>query len=120
MSHSKSILVVDDDLDTREVLKQILEEEGHRVLTAGDGLEALNLLKEAAAQHPDLIVLDLWMPIMDGWDFRAEQLEDPALAHIPVIVITGVGRPRPISASATLIKPVHVRDLLEAVERHAG
>ena len=83
---TKSILVVDDDADIRHSLTEILVDEGYAALTAGNGSEALSLIR--ANHPPSLIVLDLMMPIMDGYEFLAEQQRDGELAHIPVVVVT--------------------------------
>jgi CheY-like chemotaxis protein len=85
----KRILIVDDDAQTRDGLALAIRAAGHTVRTAADGLEAL---KEVRARRPDLIVLDLIMPTMDGWTFRLHQLTDPALADIPVVILSGAGR----------------------------
>ncbi|HEY7427290.1 MAG TPA: response regulator transcription factor [Gemmataceae bacterium] len=113
------ILVVDDDLLTREVLSLVLGAEGYRVTTADDGLAALDQLHHG--EHPDLIVLDLMMPVMDGWQFREEQLGDAQLADIPVIVCSAAGRDgqhdTDLHAAAYLDKPVEPRELVALVHR---
>src|SRR5690606_13804277 len=81
------ILVVEDDQDIRESVVEILEDEGHRVSAAADGREALERLQRAQPR-PDLILLDLMMPVMNGFQFREEQLKRPELAGIPVVVDT--------------------------------
>src|SRR4051794_28574938 len=86
---SKLILVVDDDPDLRDTLGQILEDEGYSVAAASNGREALAYLRERPA--PSLILLDLMMPVMDGWQFRSEQRLDSVLAKIPVLVISASG-----------------------------
>lgn len=87
MRHSiESILVVDDDDDTRDVLITLLEAEGYRVRAASDALGALAILR---SERIALILLDLMMPGMTGGELRGQQLADPALAAIPVIAVTG-------------------------------
>ena len=86
MSQPAPVLVVDDDLDSRTLLELAVSECGHPVVTAANGAEALVL---ARRHHPSVILLDLAMPIMDGFAFRAEQLRDPGLAAIPVICVSG-------------------------------
>jgi CheY-like chemotaxis protein len=86
----RRILVVDDDPDTRNLLQLVLELEGYAVDTAANGLDALQRARQV---RPDVIVLDLMMPLMDGCGFRAAQLKDPRLAGVPVVLT---------SASATL------------------
>jgi CheY-like chemotaxis protein len=110
------VMVVDDDLDIQEALAQILEAEGHQVTTAGDGRTALGLLKR---HPPDVIVLDLMMPSMNGWEFREAQLKDPRLARIPVIVISAATLREPIDAEEFLPKPFEPSQLLELVARHS-
>ena len=83
----KTILVVEDDLDIRENLAEFLLSEGYAVLTAADGQKALDVLR-AESVLPQVILLDLRMPRMDGFRFREEQERDPRLAPIPVLVMT--------------------------------
>ena len=86
MTGPRHVLVVDDDLDSRTLLQLALSFLGYAVTSATNGQEAL----VAARQHrPDVILLDLAMPVMDGFAFRSEQLRDPALATIPVICVSG-------------------------------
>ena len=80
------ILVVDDNPDTRDALRRVLQIRGHPVVTARDGQDALTYLRSGGPAS--LIVLDLYMPGIDGRLFRAAQLGDPELAHIPVIVFS--------------------------------
>ena len=93
MTAARFILLVDDDGDVRETIREALEEEGHRVTSAANGQEALSLLRDGKVR-PDLILLDIMMPEMDGWAFRAEQRKHPELASIPVVVFTAYGSPR--------------------------
>ena len=81
-----SVLVVDDDPDSRALLELVLSHEGYTVRSAANGAEALTSARQC---RPDVILLDLAMPVMDGFAFRAEQLCDPELAHIPVICVSG-------------------------------
>jgi CheY-like chemotaxis protein len=83
------VLIVDDEADLVSGLSELLESEGYRVATAMDGLEALDQLRRGL--RPTVILLDLMMPRMDGWDFRQEQLKDDDLKEIPVIVLTAAG-----------------------------
>lgn len=116
------ILIVDDDHAIRGALTAMLEDEGHHVVGAGNGREALAYLR-GAGEPPGLILLDLAMPIMSGWEFREEQQRDPALAAIPVVVISadrGVRqKAESIEADGYLGKPVDIDDLLAAVARHS-
>jgi CheY-like chemotaxis protein len=81
------ILVVDDDLAIREMLREALEDAGYRVSDAEHGAQALAFLKKAETL-PHVILLDLMMPVMTGWEFHLEQKADPRLASIPVIVLS--------------------------------
>ncbi|HEY2511743.1 MAG TPA: response regulator, partial [Polyangiaceae bacterium] len=114
---SKSILVVEDDADIRAALTSILIGEGYDVSTCANGLEALQQLR--SGQHPDMILLDLMMPVMDGWQFRVHQKQDPRLANIPVLAISANATPKAaaIDADAYLHKPVDCDVLLGAIER---
>ena len=123
----EKVLIVEDDVSIRESLNDVLEDHGYRPVTAGNGRQALELLS-ALDELPCAIVLDLMMPVMDGRDFRAAQLQSPRLASIPVIVLSAYRDVRQdaeqMKANAFLNKPLNVRDLLSAVERycsaHAG
>ncbi|MBY0274215.1 response regulator [Candidatus Binatia bacterium] len=87
-----TILLVDDNSDVIEVVRVILETEGYVVATASDGADALAQLR--AGLTPKLIILDLTMPVMDGWEFREHQLADPALRDIPTIIYSAVSSVR--------------------------
>src|SRR5690606_2328003 len=82
-----TVLVVDDDEDIRLILAQILSLQGYDAPTAANGLDALSQLYDGV--EPCLILLDLMMPAMSGWEFRTKQLQDPKLAQIPVVVLSG-------------------------------
>lgn len=115
-----AVLVIDDDTDIREGLREILEDAGYVVTEARNGREALGTLR-AAATLPDLILLDLMMPVMDGFQFRREQLADPRLATIPVAVLSADGqlgeRAGALGNALWLRKPIHLDQLLEVVAR---
>jgi two-component system response regulator MprA len=116
----RSILLVDDDADIRESVRDVLVAEGHEVNTAVHGREALRLLREHELR-PDLILLDLMMPEMDGWTFRAEQRKDGRLASIPVVVFTAHATPatvaKQLDALGYLRKPLWLDDLLAVIDR---
>jgi CheY-like chemotaxis protein len=122
MGVEKTILVVEDDPDIRETIAQILEEEGYRALMAENGQEALRRLAEGP--RPRLILLDLMMPVMDGWQFREEQRKDPTIATIPVVVVSADGQVRQkaerIHADGHIRKPVGIDALLAVVERYCS
>jgi len=112
---SPTVLIVDDDLDTREMLEQFLQIEGFHVETAENGERALERLGGGCGAC--VILLDLMMPVMDGWRFRQEQARHPDLADIPVIVVSAAGRDRidKIQADAYLSKPIDLDELLGCV-----
>jgi CheY-like chemotaxis protein len=114
------VLVVDDDRDIRDSLVEVLEDQGYLALGAANGVEALEVMR-TSAKLPCLILLDLMMPMMDGWEFRAAQLANPAWTQIPVIVISAyadVDAQARALAAEHLRKPLAARLLLEAVRRH--
>ena len=110
------ILVVEDDEDAREAMVALLQMKGYHAVAAGNGKEALDYLHKAPV--PDLIILDLWMPVMDGWQFRSLQVQDPRLANIPVIVVTALSDRADVDANEVIIKPVDVNRLLTTVSQY--
>jgi CheY-like chemotaxis protein len=110
------VLIVDDEFDIRQAVAEVLAEEGHQVLSAGDGAEALAYLREF---HPNLVLLDLMMPGMNGWEFRAAQQGDPDIRSIPVVILSALGRESSIDADGFMQKPFDLDDLLAMVQRHA-
>jgi CheY-like chemotaxis protein len=111
-----AVLVVDDDTEHREILALALELEGYRVEQAVDGLDALLALRTGPA--PAAIVLDLEMPSMSGAEFRTLQLREPALAQIPVVVLSSSAGV--IDAPLRLSKPVDLDALVRALREVAG
>ncbi len=110
-----TVLVVDDDLDLRDTLCDALEISGHRTLSARHGEEALAVLR---SNHSiDMLVLDLMMPVMNGWQLREHMLADPELARIPVIVMTAAAdlSRTPITADVLLTKPVSLAKVMTAI-----
>jgi CheY-like chemotaxis protein len=83
---TRPILVVDDDVDIREVMAEILEDDGHRVLTAANGKEALDLLR--SGRRPALIFLDMMMPVLSGPELLELMQRDQNLADLPVVVVS--------------------------------
>jgi len=118
MSHDY-ILVVDDDDAIRDSVVEALEDAAYPVKAAHDGREALSILRQSE-DRPCLVLLDLMMPVMDGWAFAREQAQDPRLANVPICVVTAVGTSRPIPADAVAVvrKPFKLKDLLEVVQQH--
>lgn len=113
-----SIMIVDDDEDIRTTLADMLEDDGHEVVRAENGQRALEALR--AGVRPCLILLDLMMPVMDGWAFRAAQQQDPELASIPVVAITAAGKPVASSIDATEViqKPFGIDQVRAAIQRY--
>jgi CheY-like chemotaxis protein len=113
------VLVVDDDQDIRDTMAQLLEHQAYTVATAANGAEALALLR--AGLRPKLVLLDLWMPVMDGETFYSIVRDDPTLSEIPICIISADAaravRLTKSDTSAFLEKPVHFEDLLRALER---
>jgi CheY-like chemotaxis protein len=112
------VLIVEDDEDLREMMAQLLTLEGFHAATVANGREALEYLHEAGT--PEVILLDLMMPVMDGWEFRRQQQADPALAPVPVIVLSAVdqGRASSLDADAFLKKPLDFDRLLTLVRTY--
>jgi CheY-like chemotaxis protein len=114
------ILIVDDDTASVEALSFLLEGAGHRVVRAENGREALERLR--AADSFCVILLDVMMPVMNGYEFREEQLKDPRLASIPVIVVTADGaareKARQLGSDKYFLKPFSPPDLLRAIDEH--
>jgi CheY-like chemotaxis protein len=115
----KHVLIVEDDEAVREALATFLEVEGYPVLVAGDGEEALRQLR--ARTSVGIILLDLMMPVMNGWQFREHQLKDPTIASIPVLVVTADDRAAQkaadIGAAGFMTKPIEFDQLLRQIAR---
>ena len=125
---ARRVLIVDDDLDTREMYANYLHERGHATFTAGDGREAF---RSACALTPDVIVLDLGLPELDGWELFRRFRADPRTRRVRIVVVSGhaelSARMRALSAGADVFvpKPVTPADLLAHVRgtvprAHAG
>jgi CheY-like chemotaxis protein len=113
------VLIVEDDEDVRRYIHQFLETEGYEVADACNGLEALQFLKTHRA--PDVILLDLWMPVMDGISFRSVQLRNEKLSGIPIVVLSAgrdaKKRAELLGANSFLAKPPDLRQLVDTIER---
>ena len=120
---AKHILVVEDDLDVARLLCEVLEAEGYETAIAANGREALDHLRQNN-HRPDLILLDMMMPVMDGWKFREEQRKLPGVASIPVVTVTADsdarGKAASIQAAGYIAKPLSIDSLLDEVERICG
>src|SRR5262245_9221362 len=112
---SKNILLIEDEVDIRSILKDALEWEGYHVYTASNGKEGMEILPQMPA--PGLILLDLMMPVMNGWEFANALEIDRAYADIPIVTLSAFSDPeKRIRAKGSLKKPVDL-DLLFAVAR---
>jgi CheY-like chemotaxis protein len=116
-STNRTVLVVDDDRGVRELLTRSLSFEGFDVMEAANGQDALAQLR--TGRRPGVIVLDLRMPVMDGWAFRVAQRADPRIARIPVVILSGADAHRfqEIEAVAALEKPVSLSQLADCLHR---
>ena len=115
-SEGARILVVEDDEDAREAMVSILEMKGYRAVPTGNGREALDYLSRA--ETPDLIILDLCMPVMDGREFLQERVKDPRLARVPVVVVSALSDRNDFDATEVIIKPVDVDHFLMTVSHY--
>jgi CheY-like chemotaxis protein len=116
MNEPTIVMIVDDDPDIRETLRGILEEEGLQAIEAAHGQEALDLLR-GASSLPHMILLDLGMPVMNGMVFREQQLADPRLAEIPVVIISAGGTSAVPVGVHVLAKPFRIEALFAILGR---
>lgn len=118
---TKRILVVEDDTSIRELLVELLESEGYEVASAVNGLEGLKILQ--SQKNPDLILIDLMMPVMDGYSFRTEQLKNNDWSKIPTVVMSAEANAKEkmknFSITAFLSKPVELDTILKTVARYS-
>jgi len=110
-----AVLIVEDDEDLRDMMAQMLIIEGFVAATVANGQEALAYLR--TAPRPNIILLDLMMPVMDGWEFRRRQQADPEIADVPVVVLSALdpARAAVVDAAAFLKKPLDFDRLLQLV-----
>lgn len=115
---NKRILVIEDDANIRDVLKLSLEFEGYKVVCAKNGKEGVELL---ASTDPGLILLDLMMPVMNGWEFVDYLKEKNLFSKYPVIVVSAYSeRAKAIDCKDFVLKPLELEDLLLSVKKHFG
>jgi CheY-like chemotaxis protein len=116
------VLIVEDEAAIRDVLTEILADEGYRVASVSNGMEALTYLRQHA-DRPRVILMDLGMPVMTGWEFREQQLRDPELAQIPVVVMSATidleCKAAALRVQDCLDKPIEINALLGIVEKYA-
>jgi CheY-like chemotaxis protein len=110
------LLIVDDDDGARTALGDILDFEGYQVASCANGKEALEYLHNQPL--PALIILDLQMPVMNGWQFCRERSKDASLAAVPVVVITAFQSPGALDVAAIVTKPIDIKRLLNLVRSY--
>jgi two-component system cell cycle response regulator DivK len=119
---TKRILVVEDQEDNRQILRDLLAHAGFDVIEVGDGEQALTA---AAAHHPDVILMDIQLPLLDGYEATRRIKADPALKHIPIIVVTSYAlsgdevKARDAGCDAYVAKPYSPRALLAKIREYA-
>ncbi len=123
MAEKKQILLVEDDHYISESIVELLTDEGYEVASTGNGQEALDYLR-AAKRLPDLILLDLMMPVKDGYKFREEQVEDARLANIPVVAMSAdrgaQAKTQGTGVRYSLRKPLELEELLRIIAEICG
>ncbi|MGV3722637.1 MAG: response regulator [Actinomycetota bacterium] len=116
----RPVMIVESDRDILETLTEILEYEGHRVISVGTAEEAVQRLQ--AGPTPGLILLELVLPGMSGWGLAGQLQRDPALAGVPIVVVSGAldieRQARSLGMADCVTKPVQVEQLLEIVDRY--
>jgi CheY-like chemotaxis protein len=122
MSSNRTILLIEDDRDICEIVEQVLAEEDYQTIAVSHGAEGLAHLR-SAAPRPFVIMLDLMLPVMDAWQFRAEQMRDATLADIPVVIFSAnpkLGKHADaLGAAAVIRKPPDLDELLRVLDRLA-
>ena len=119
----KKVLVVEDDMDNRRIVVKVLSVEGYQVTQATDGLEALARVRE---ERPDVILMDLALPNMDGWEATRQLKSDPATRSIPVVALTAFAmrgdeeQARAAGCDDYLPKPARPAAIRDIVKKHAG
>jgi CheY-like chemotaxis protein len=112
----KTVLLAEDDVEIRDILQDLLEAEGYDVVPASHGKQALEFLEGVrGGKLPDLMVLDMMMPLVDGGQVLATMKSDPVLSSVPVVVLSAVARERPAGASAFLRKPIPLQKLFDTI-----
>jgi CheY-like chemotaxis protein len=112
-----TILLAEDDLEIRDVVQDLLEEIGCDVIPARTGKQALDFLSNDPRSPPDIVILDLMMPLVTGWQVLEVIQRDPALAAVPVVILTAATQDRPSGVAALLQKPFQADHLIETIQR---
>jgi DNA-binding response OmpR family regulator len=115
---TKKVLLVEDDLDVRDLLQDYLESKGFDVIPAGTGKQALDFLMLDGGSPPDIVILDLMMPLVTGWQVLEHMRGHPQLARVPVVVLTAATSDKPHGASALVRKPFHPDALVETMRTY--
>lgn len=110
-------MVVDDEPSIRDMLRLVLESEDYQIITAANGKEALDLIEEEDI-NPDLILLDLMMPVMNGWEFVQELKKDTSTRSIPIVTISAY-EPQGLQVEGYLPKPTSVDSILTEVKKYS-
>jgi CheY-like chemotaxis protein len=118
MEGKKTVLVVEDDDEVRDLLQDCFEMLGYDVIPADSGKQALDYLTAARTTPPDVVILDLLLPLTNGWQVLERIRCDPTTASVPVVVVTAATRDKPSGASALFRKPLHIQALIETVRRY--
>lgn len=114
------VLIVDDDPDVRRMIQLLLETSGYQTMSASNGAEALERIHEC---RPCVVLLDMMMPVMDGFEFRRQQLSDPEISDVPVICLTAHYEPGQVTTqlkAPCLQKPPHFPQILDAIGAKCG
>ena len=114
------VLIVDDDPDVRRMIRLLLETSGYETMSAANGAEALERIHEC---RPCVVLLDMMMPVMDGFEFRRQQLSDPEISDVPVVCLTAHYEPVQVTTQLNapcLQKPPHFPQILNAIEARCG
>jgi len=119
-AHRCLVAIIEDDTEFRNMLRELLEEEQYRVVAVSNGAEALSLLQGETL--PNVILLDVSMPVMDGFDFLRHRNEDPQLSAVPVVLVTNAKpHERPtVGVSDVVRKPIDIDEILFAIKRYCA
>jgi CheY-like chemotaxis protein len=114
------VMIVEDDEDVREMMQLLLKSHGYETMTAANGQEALDRMRD---RKPCMVLLDIHMPLVSGWEFRERQLQDPALKDVPVVCLTALFDPEDVVRRLgipCLPKPAHFSSVMHEVEAACG
>jgi CheY-like chemotaxis protein len=116
MQPAKSILIVEDDRSIRDMMKSVLELEGYSVIAAENGKQGIEALESSVP--PNVILLDMMMPVMSGWDFLDFIRANAQMSKIPVVIVSAYSEiAKSVKPQVFVPKPIHLRNLLDAIEK---